>query len=241
MIIDPFRFGGGGFSPDNIAGLTVWCDVSQLSGYLADDPVQIWTDQSGSGKDLFQSSFSSRPLYKTNTINGHPALSFESSRYYDVPSLAGLSAATMFLVFKHQNVAGGGDTMYEMAGSSTDPKTYLPYSGNGGLYDSAFSSQRRDNFATGAVTTTNWYVYAVAASGSNWQAWVNGVLVYTHGANTLSAPTAGYIGRTGSGGYWGSGAGGHLAEIIIYNSALLADRETVEDYLGAKYGITITH
>jgi len=38
------------------------------------------------------------------------------------------------------------------------------------------------------------------------------------------------------------GMQGDIAEVLIYSSALSnTDREAVEDYLGAKYGITITH
>lgn len=97
--------GGGGGSmpitpvaPNEVAGLALWFDASQLEGLDNDDPVSTWPDLSGNGRDA-EAGMGEEPIYKTNVQNGLPALAFDTNvpQYFDVPGAVS--------VFK--NVTGG--------------------------------------------------------------------------------------------------------------------------------------
>ena len=87
-------------------------------------------------------------------------------------------------------------------------------------------------------TSGTFFQSTVLASGSSSQVWLNG-----SGSGTGSFTTS--AGSDLKIGVWGPGSDpftGDIAEIIAYDSVLSdSDREAVEDYLGDKYGITITH
>lgn len=77
------RSGGGGFVPPDSSNLRLWfkADGTVLNGSdaaAADmDQVKTWTDESGSGNTLSQSTSSKRPTFRTNIQNGLPGVYFD--------------------------------------------------------------------------------------------------------------------------------------------------------------------
>lgn len=59
--------GAAAFSPLDIPGLQLWLDASQIVGLNDGDPVATWSDLSGVGNDLTQSTASKRPTYSNTT------------------------------------------------------------------------------------------------------------------------------------------------------------------------------
>jgi hypothetical protein len=95
----PFSTGGGGFVPTDIAGCKLWLEADQLVGFSNDDPVDEWPDASGNTNDFFQVSEPVKPIYKTNIINGLPALRFTAfNNTQMVSSMVGSLPATLFAV-----------------------------------------------------------------------------------------------------------------------------------------------
>lgn len=68
--------GGGSYLPTDFPGLQWWYDASQLTGLDDNDPAMPITDYSGNGYNM---SPSNPPTYKTNIVNGLPALLFNGT------------------------------------------------------------------------------------------------------------------------------------------------------------------
>jgi len=221
---------GGGFSPPDIAGLVLWLQGDNApSGYIAN-----WPDDSGNGNDAVEST--DRPTKVSGVINGHDAVSFWANGNAGVNqrlvSPAALPAdRSIFFVAKilsTPGVYGGIDTVLSGATDYTNGIVFLSntfgsttfpyYGGNGALYlDGVLAASPPDNWPTSS--------YAVGtAKGS-----------------ALGSDSAIRLGQA-SGGIAAYASNVAIAEFIVYDSDLsTGDREMVEDYLGAKYAITITH
>lgn len=65
------------FNPTTIAGLQVWWDASQLTGFADNDPVGTWPDSTGNGRSAAQAAVGRRPLFKAAFQNGLPVLQFD--------------------------------------------------------------------------------------------------------------------------------------------------------------------
>lgn len=227
-----FGHSGGGFVPTDIGGLVDWLPASFCNASTG-----TWSDQGGAGNDWTQAIGGSKPAVPTGVINGLPAVRFNgSSTYLNLPDLSALSAAHMFLVFKNAS-NGVGDGIFTLCTSSTDRKTYLPFSGNGAVYDSFFSNTRHDAIAAPALAS-GWHLYDVGSSASQWVNSVDGTQIFTTGGNTVSAPSAGVFGNASdnipAAGLWYAG---DVGEIIIYDHILSgADLTNVRNYLTGIFG-----
>ena len=70
--------------PDELPGLVAWFRADAL--VAADgDPIETWTDASGSGNDAVQAVSGDRPLMREAAINGLPALEFGGPRQFTLP------------------------------------------------------------------------------------------------------------------------------------------------------------
>jgi hypothetical protein len=82
---------------------------------------------------------------------------------------------------------------------------------------------------------TQWRLYNVSASSTEWTARMDGATFYTQGANTVGFTSSPLIGRGFDGYYWQ----GDMAEILVYDHVLTPEeRETVGFYLNNKYAFT---
>jgi len=81
-------------------GLFAWFDAAQISGLSDSDPVATWPDKSGQGRDATEAT--NRPAYKTNILNGLPAVLFDNTNdilqtaSVDMSGLSKLSIASVF-------------------------------------------------------------------------------------------------------------------------------------------------
>lgn len=82
-MMKPPTAGGGGFSPSDIAGMVGWFSASDIVGKVDGDPISPWDDLTATNNDFVQTDNNARrPFYKTNIINGLPALLFDGSDDY---------------------------------------------------------------------------------------------------------------------------------------------------------------
>jgi len=86
-------------NPLNYANCEHWLKADAIVGLNDGDLVQTWPDSSGNGRDGTQATEGVRPAYKTNRLNGLPAVYFAIGKWmtagYD-PSVP----YTLFLVYK---------------------------------------------------------------------------------------------------------------------------------------------
>lgn len=240
---------GSGPTLSYTTGLTLWFKADAL--VLNDgDAVTTWADSSGNGYDLSQSVAGEKPTYKTGILNGKPVVRFDGGDVlYRNSTALSLRAHSMFVVFR-ENTQVTSAGVFTLMSATND-------------YDSldGFDYETSNNSSWfGAIGSTSGSPYSALVSGSGAAPWG----VYSH----VMATTTGTVYKDGSaggtdstfnqldvnsfggfimGGHWIGSAiyatlrlNGDVAELLWYNSNLAAgDRQTVERYLGAKYGITV--
>lgn len=209
------------FSPLDIAGCTVWMNADDISA-VNGEVLTAWSDSSGNGHDMAITA--PDVTFRTNVLNGKPVVRFGPPTYGGayIASILLSQPTTWFVVAK-----GTSKPSY-LVFSFSDQGVYLDASGYAGIF--AGSSALDSVDLSGAF-----HIYEAIISGSNGTLYVDGTFKFGPSAVGANGPNGvEYIMGDGV----GSGSQGDIAEIILYNSALGAtDRENVEDYLKAKYGI----
>lgn len=233
--------GGGAFSPASIPGLLGWYAARLETGLNDGDAVATFTDQSGNGRNATQPTSTKRPLYKTNIINGKPALLFDNvddCLQTAAIDLTAINGVTLFAVVS--GITAGALAMI----AETSP-TAATNSGAFNLFrqaDNTVAASARggssSNFITTATVTTGATVisavYDLSLATNEVTVWLNGTSAGTRPSNNNQAVNFGnYALNMGS---RNNGASlplnGYIAELLIYNSALsAANRQLIEAYL----------
>jgi len=240
-------------SPGGVSGggtNQLWLDANQLT-LSNGSPVSTWTDKSGKGNNATATG-TTRPTFKTNQFNGRPAVSFDGVddriRTGSVSALNTntISSFTVFntatantsVLFRYSYASGGGDSYLSqfIYGQFYIPSsTQLTYM----VRNSASSPPPQ------RVDKTN---YSGGLSMSS-QVWNGTTSLDAYYNGTLEGSVAGS--NSSPGGSNGVSLGANynqtpyymncsIAEHITYSKALnSAERTILDNYLGAKYGITI--
>lgn len=227
-----------GFNPRSIANLALWLDASDSSSITTSTGVSIWADKSGNGRNATQAVAAKQPLY-SSTLNGRNVISFQGvDDTMQVAANAAFNAAsqTIFVVAK-QTTAGNQALWYKADSNSAEGvimryrtgTTFWLYQRNDGV---------SETIASNSVTNSNANVFSLVLQPSSQAGWVNGsaantaTLVHTYDNN--SGPWIGS--RRDIGEYLIA----DVAEVIHYSAALTtSQRQTVERYLGRKWGVTV--
>lgn len=208
-----------------------WNPAYKLVGFNNGDLVLTWTDFSGNSHDLTASPGREATYTTAGGPNSNPFIQFNgASMFYNFVDMSAFTEATMFIIFKNIT-ATDGPFLFKLAESSTDPNSFIPYVGDGTVYDSFFSTTRKEGISGGGGFTTGWHIYEVSSRASLWTNWLDGAQLFTTATNTVSAPSAGQLGF-GAGFYSGA-----IADVVVFNSYLSnADRTSVRAALKTKYG-----
>lgn len=229
----------GGFSPKKIAGLQLWLDAADSSTITTDTGVSQWRDKSGTANAFVQDVGNNQPATGTQTINGKNVLVFDGSN--DSMSISSPPMSTsmpLTFVMVKRLVATGSFGMFYTTGTG-DNFNIRQESATGRLQVAAGGSVVATGLAT-TLTGVNIISTLVfpSAAGSNIRVYRNGSRE-TVGTFTATKPTltgTHYIGRRSDGlnaNFW-------LAEIIAYNADLSdTQRQSIERYLGKKWGISV--
>lgn len=229
------------------SGLQLWFKADSIVASDG-DAVTTWADSSGNGYDVSQSVAGEKPTYKTGILNGKPVVRFDGGDLlYRATTALGLRTHTMFAVFRESSTvtSAGIINLYAAgAGSDYDSLDAISYdTGNNSFYMQATSPGL--NMTVGSSGASPWGVYASVMGGGTATVYQNGSAGTTDAS--YSEPDVNSAGGFILGGHWISGAiyaparlNGDIAEILWYSSNLSAsNRQLVERYLGAKYGITV--
>ena len=197
----------------SIAGCLLWLKAdagvyNDAGSTLATDTqtVQQWNDQSGNGSHATQATSGKRPVYRTNVVNGLPALRFDASD--DALTSITLSSTpwTIFVVYAQR---GTHSTRRALSGSNNwlvGPYSGLHNSFFGGFMGDSKTPVVREDFAHVCVTN----------NGTTGKLYVGNV---DHtGANATGSPGTLYI--AGGSGAFIDPLDGDVAEVVVYNSVL---------------------
>lgn len=236
--IRPRRVDPIGDDPSTIAGLRLWLRGDGLVGYSDGDAVATWPDSSGNGYDAVAAG-AARPTFDSSAIGGMPGLRFDGAT--DVmtstvlSNLIAANAGTIFVVATHLAGASGG-----VAGDQTNSYVSLRMLTTGTI---ARAVNHDGGFDTADKTVVSGTPYCLT--------WMHGGGNVYSGANdtrtaslepTASGNTTALTGTFGIGQIAGTFLDGYICEVLVYNVALAeVDRQTVEAYLGAQYGLDIAY
>jgi hypothetical protein len=151
----------------------LWLDARQITGLVDGVPVASWSDASPALRTATQSTPSSRPIYRTNAINGRPALRFDGiDDYLTVAAtlVPGSQNRTLLVVARPDVI--GNDSIIDL--------------GNGSVANAAFmiTPEHATRINGGnriwvqSAQTSTATIAAFALTGTttaNLLAWVNGV------------------------------------------------------------------
>jgi prepilin-type N-terminal cleavage/methylation domain-containing protein len=250
-------------SPVNsISGLFIWWETTMENSVISasnninpedGDKISTLNDlnvQLVTKNNAIQSTSGNQPIYKSNVLNGLPVIRFNdgsngATNHLIFDGLALVATDyTIFVVEQRRNSNSSNYFLGGTAGATPNANLTLGYRddttithdqwGNG--YDMApaiasYSSPipRIHTFKSSSAIGKNYYL-----NGNNF-------LFPTTNSKNNTAQLVSYSGaaiaRYSLGYYQGD-----IAEIIVFGRALkIEERQSVEDYLGKKWGIQVTH
>jgi hypothetical protein len=219
------------FAPSDESGGVRWFRASD-EVYSDNDPVGTMTDQFGvlSGT----AAGTARPTFKTAIVNGKAVYRFNgTSNVVALGDLSALTQAEAFIVVKVANDPPGAaaqSSLWEF-GSSGLP-THYPFT-TGVVYEN-FGTNSRKTVGDPTPALTSWRVYSVYSASADWEVFLDGLSLLATGTNTVSFPTACYLGRAMDPYY----LEGDIAEFILYDHKLSSGvRGDVLTYLQTEYGL----
>jgi PKD repeat protein len=215
-------YGGPFVDPSSLPGLAMWLRADAISGLSDGVPISTWEDQSGRGHHASQASASKQPTYRTDIVNGRPALHFDATDDGMSTTLnpSGM-AQTVFFVWSFAATSRSWTYLMNAGGSrwilGVTSGKYFGYTG---------SYMWGDPYTAG-----RWVVQTVRQSDALAEMWIDG----TGRATTTSVQDPGTVHFAASGSYTNP-LDGYIAEVIWYDRTLTnQERTEVESWLAGKY------
>lgn len=224
----------GTFNPTSLPNLYLWHDASQIAGKNDGDALSQWDDSSGNARHATQPNGTQQPLYKTGIQNGLPAVYCDGSNdYLASPYQNSDASVTWYVAGRFTGSNSVSDRLMVIGNDNasifywTDKYGYYQVDGGNG------------NFSTAVGPTTSAVLTMKYTSASAMTGYLNGTSKFT------GDPDNSY--QTGSNAiiFGAASGGGFFAECYLYEFLLYGDthsdtdRQTVERYIGAKWGITV--
>lgn len=235
------------FSPSSISGLQLWLDATNVNGdgtsVSNGTSVTSWTDRSGNGLTMTNTSGANRPTYNTTGLGtGYPALSFTAAgASYLRNASSGLFNNTswdMYCVIKVANTTSHAGILVEFPSTS-----YLWAAGASGSTNySVFANGGWALAPNSGPSLLTSQIYQLYSTGTQLGRRINGSFP---GSGTDQVVTYSYASRTGTrligvfsqGSIW-SNNNLDIGELVVYNTSLSTiQRQQIEGYLAWKWGL----
>ena len=221
---------------DNSSTITNWYDINP----------QV------SSKSNFTST--AKPTYLLNSINGRPAIKFNgASNFMTAENFSNIitKSATVFAVVKMpSNLAD--QVIFGKRSTNANIELATTLAANYWSFCDATSCIKPTNSPTPAISANNPYVLSVVYTGNSVTSSTTstGLTFFNNGTalssgsqttssapdNSVTAPLTLGASTSGTTAFFG----GHIGEIIIYDRALKREeRQSIETYLGKKWGIVM--
>lgn len=222
-------------------GLQIDLNASNCGVTVDTATLATWPDKSGNGNDAAQATSGFRPQYRTNQINGLPAIKFDGSNdRVTNTGYAGIGTGEFTDFWVTSNSTPAASTVVGSMGSNTSNLGMMIGTTGSGKW--VFSKP-----GTAIVTTTSptigtaWNVLRIQRTSGNVSLFVNGqpTSPTNVGVGTMNVGAGFQIGcDTATGEFWS----GFVARRLFYSASLSdPNAHAIEDYLGLLTGITITH
>lgn len=215
-----------------ISHLVCWLKADNQTA-TNNKPLLNWTDSSGYSNNASVSSSSYAPIWLTNQLNGYPIVSFNGSNQFLSLRTFLTNQGEAFIVVKPLAFNAG-------------PLWYFSTNQSFVLFQPNIIY---DNFGVGSVFEeqplsgtlfTNYVIYAVSASSSDWNMRLNGNVIIDSPGQPINFGNNNSLGRALVSGSWQYGDV-LIAEALFYNQALdEPSRQEVGRYLTTKYGFNLS-
>ncbi len=220
------------------SGLQFWVAADAVTATNG-QPVDLWIDLSGSGRDGSQPTVDARPVYTNamGALNGKPALIYDGvddHTLFDGGFLAGTDYTVIFVEGRRD-----ADSSYVINGSApvAHNNLHVGYRGNGTITHAHWGNDYDSGIVGFSTQVFNVHTYWLQ-SGTGRRTWVNGGRLGVNGTSTyLSSFNGAAIGANPAvGGHFT----GEIPEVIVYSRALSdAERAQVYAYLDEKYDLEL--
>jgi hypothetical protein len=220
------------------AGLFIHLKADAITGLADGDPVASWTDSSGNSRHATQSTAGSKPIYKTNILNGKPVVRFDGADdFLNLVDLSALTEGEIFIVVKINNDPPTNEFKAGLWYIGSEPNGSVLYPSTDSIIYDSFGTTVRKAVGNPTPSLTSFRIYSVYSAPNDWQSFLDGFSLFSTSTSTVgfnSAPTLGKsrnptqaIERF---------LDGDVAEVIFYNHKLSTSvRSDVQGYLNAKY------
>ena len=208
----------------------------------ASQPVGYWGDKSGNGRNATQGTAASRPTVSATALNGRRQLGLVS-QHLRGPSSTWSGSASIYWVGRTAQASAGAFVFSDgTTGQSDAFHAGWPNTQGVGAYGNGWQSGNAPRAESPSAWRNADVVAGVTLSSTEAIARVNGATTNTTAALTgslsQSAAAQFSIGQDTPGGW--TNLNGTLSELLIYQPALTAaQRQGLERYLAAKWGITL--
>lgn len=243
---------GVGTSANNV----LWLKADAGTSSTVDGTgISTWTDQSGNSNTVSQATANQQPLYRTNIINGMPAIQFDNNNATndkmqgaDSPTLDNTTGLTIFTVTRPTNLdASGARSIISKRVNVGVDQSYMffYYTGNYMHTDIVSNNNRFDTSPTAFANNNNYLLDLVydgsLAAASRCKVYSGETLIKTSTETNANIPD--YVSPLVIGSTHDTDPrpfGGYMSEIIVFREALnTARRIIVNNYLSSKYNISL--
>lgn len=176
------------FNP-TAAGATAVFDSRYITGLNDNDSVATWTSRSGSN-DISQATAGNRPVYRTNRINGSPAVIWDGGDNDQLNFSSALSYSNNSILCVYKNADATNGSVVWCRNNSADD--YMYFATNSTLFDNTTSGQSTRTHNLGNVTLI---ASGVRTASTNMTVYVNGTAGNTDTTGIQSTWTTTGIGR----------------------------------------------
>lgn len=237
--------GGVGAAASNMLWLR-----ADLGVTTAGAAVTGWSDRSGNANNATSPSVASRPTLATGALNGYPVITFDGvDDELRIPDAATLDLNQWHMFLVGRDITPGNNNCWFSKGTSTQPNYGMWSPLNGAVQMPIYDILGNLNAPNAPANTTDGNFNIIEYSNRvllflfpSRTLYKNATSVYTD-ASLLQLPAQNgnqlYIGDTQDPTGWN--LEGSLAEVVFYNATLSApQRIIVDNYLAAKYGLTLS-
>lgn len=220
----------------------LWLVADDITGVADGAAITgTWADASGNGNGASQSNGTYRPKFASAAVNGHAAVTFDGvDDYFD--DNRSYSARTLFIVFKTDSNSQNKSELAQLWGNysegvhvAPDPRTAqqtggFSFDGNNSVSASARYALQGDDY-------TGTFYSNTSVSTWNYNEWTLVTVEFDKTYSITRQVIGSLVPQFAVGTHQ---FGGQIAEMIVYNTTINnARKDLVENYLAAKYDLTI--
>ena len=226
----------------------LWLDASTLNS-TNNQTVIYWPDRSGNNYTASSTVSTGRPIYKSNEINGRPAIDFDGiNDHVCVQNVAGLNGQPIswFIVGKFDQFASSSQTLVHFGHTGTSNNKNLRFTSYHGASNKVFSSQLNTNGGGAAsihTMSTNYQLYSTIVGVSTLNSSTNGTVTGAISQTFYSPVNNNAYVTLGRRSFLNDAyLNGKISEVIVFNYQLgTAQKTIVENYLSSKYAMVISN